>query len=136
MVLDGDASNGGKDDSSGSFEKSVDFANYFCTYGYLYHQKDMLTDRHRMESYYAAIVGNNSDRFKGKVVLDVGAGTGILALWAAQAGASRVFAVEATAMAEHARTLVAAHSFEDTVTVIQQPIEDVQLPEKVRECLL
>ena len=54
--------------------------------------------------------------------------------WAARPALLRVPA--ATAMAEHARTLVAAHSFEDTVTVIQLPIEDVQLPEKVRECPL
>jgi hypothetical protein len=26
----------------------ADFANYFCTYGYLYHQKDMLEDQNRM----------------------------------------------------------------------------------------
>ena len=42
----------------------------------------------------------------GKIVLDVGTGSGILAIWAAQAGAKKVYAVEATKMAEHARRLV------------------------------
>jgi type I protein arginine methyltransferase len=33
----------------------------------------------------------------------VGMGSGILAIWSAQAGARKVYAVEATNMAEHAR---------------------------------
>ena len=34
----------------------------------------------------------NADIFKDKVVMDVGTGSGILAVWAAQAGAKRVYA--------------------------------------------
>lgn len=57
---------------------ATDFANYFCAYAQLYHQKQMLTDHNRMAAYHAAIVGN-SDVFKDKVVMDVGTGSGILA---------------------------------------------------------
>lgn len=76
-----------------AWEASSDFANYFCTYAYIYHQKQMLTDDLRMQSYRDAIF-ENPNHFKDKVVLDVGTGSGILAIWAAQAGARKVYAVE------------------------------------------
>lgn len=56
-----------------------------------------------------------------KVVLDVGTGSGILAIWSAQAGARKVYAVEATKMAEHARALVKANNLQDVVEVIEGP---------------
>ena len=71
--------------------KATDFANYFCSYAQLYHQKQMLADHNRMAAYHSAIMGN-ADVFKDKVVMDVGTGSGILAVWAAQAGAKRVYA--------------------------------------------
>ena len=94
----------------------ADFANYFCTYGYLYHQKDMLEDQKRMTAYHDS-VRLNPKQFKDKVVLDVGTGSGILAIWAAQCGARKVYAVEATYMAVHARKLVAANGLENVVEV-------------------
>ena len=48
-------------------------------------------------------------------MLDVGTGSGILAIWAAKAGARKVYAVEATYMADHARTLCAANGVGDIV---------------------
>ena len=49
----------------------------------------MLTDRPRQEAYREAILSNAS-LFAGKTVLDVGAGTGILSIFCAQAGAAKV----------------------------------------------
>ncbi|KAL5571483.1 hypothetical protein UlMin_021080 [Ulmus minor] len=121
------ASNGG---SGPAVDKGVDYAQYFCTYSFLYHQKEMLSDRVRMDAYFSSIF-ENKHHFKGKAVLDVGTGSGILAIWSAQAGARKVYAVEATKMAEHARALVKANNLEDLVEVIEGSIEDVTLPEKV-----
>jgi len=90
----------------------------------------MLSDEVRMQAYYDAIFKNISV-FQDKVVLDVGTGTGILAIWAAQAGALRVYAVEATDMAQKAQKLVNGNNVSDKVTVIQGKIEDVDIPEKV-----
>ena len=109
--------------------KATDFANYFSAYSQLYHQKQMLTDHNRMAAYHAAIVGN-SQVFKDKVVMDVGTGSGILACWAAQAGAKRVYAVEYTDMAHHARNVVRANGLDHIVTVIQGAVEEVVLPEE------
>ncbi|GLT98476.1 hypothetical protein SLE2022_159800 [Rubroshorea leprosula] len=115
---------------NGVVDKGVDFAQYFCTYAFLYHQKEMLCDRVRMDAYYNAIF-KNKHHFQGKTVLDVGTGSGILAIWSAQAGARKVYAVEATKMSEHARTLVKANNLQNVVEVIEGSMEDVVLPEKV-----
>ena len=63
-------------------------------------------------------------------MLDVGAGSGILAMWSAQAGARKVYAVEATKMSVHAQTLVKANNLQDVVEVLEGSMEDVILPEK------
>jgi ribosomal protein L11 methylase PrmA len=67
-------------------------------------------DSIRTELYRDAIL-NNPSNFKGKVVLDVGCGSGILALFAAQAGAKKVYAIEASNMAYFARKLIKANNF-------------------------
>ena len=68
----------------------------------LVHQQNMLQDIVRTGTYHDAILHNPSD-FKDKVVMDVGTGSGILAFFAANAGARKVYAVEASGMAEHVR---------------------------------
>ena len=54
----------------------------------LQHQQNMLQDYVRTGTYYAAIMENGAD-FAGRVVMDVGAGSGILSLFAAQARPNR-----------------------------------------------
>lgn len=76
------------------------------------------------------IVGWLSELNVEKTVLDVGTGSGILAIWAAQAGARKVYAVEATKMSEHARALVKANDVQHVVEVIEGSMEDLTLPEK------
>ncbi|XP_024021790.1 probable protein arginine N-methyltransferase 3 [Morus notabilis] len=77
--------------------KDVKNANedYFGSYSSFGIHKEMLSDKVRMDAYRQAILDNPS-LISGAVVMDVGCGTGILSLFAAQAGASRVIAVEAS----------------------------------------
>ena len=64
-------------------------SQYFQFYGYLSQQQNMMQDFIRTSTYQKAILDNPSD-FSGKVILDVGAGSGILSFFAQQSGAKRV----------------------------------------------
>lgn len=90
----------------------------------------MLADYVRTGTYQKAML-NNSNDFEGKVVLDVGTGTGILSFFALQAGAAKVYAVDASDSVIVARKLAAANGYADRLTVIQGKIEEIELPEKV-----
>ncbi|XP_014663044.1 PREDICTED: histone-arginine methyltransferase CARMER-like isoform X2 [Priapulus caudatus] len=103
---------------------------YFQFYGYLSQQQNMMQDYIRTSTYQSAILANLSD-FRDQVVLDVGAGSGILSFFAVQAGARLVYAVEASSMAQHAESLVHANRLTGKIQVISGKIEEVMLPEKV-----
>ncbi|KPM02293.1 histone-arginine methyltransferase CARMER-like protein [Sarcoptes scabiei] len=105
-------------------------SQYFQFYGYLSQQQNMMQDFVRTSTYQRAILSNGDD-FKDKVILDVGAGSGILSFFAIQAGARKVFAVEASSMAKHAEQLVASNKLSDKILVIPGKIEEINLPEKV-----
>lgn len=88
----------------------------------------MLRDTVRCEAFRQAlyeVVTPNS------VVLDIGAGTGILSVFAAQAGARSVYAVERTSIARFAEQIIADNGFADRITVLQGEMEDLELPEQV-----
>nr|CAD7427089.1 unnamed protein product [Timema monikensis] len=99
-------------------------------YGYLSQQQNMLQDYVRTSTYQKAILSNLTD-FTDKVVLDVGAGSGILSFFAVQAGAKKVYAVEASTMAQHAEFLVRENNLSDKIIVIAGKIEEITLPEQV-----
>ncbi|XVF62587.1 hypothetical protein PTKIN_Ptkin09bG0020400 [Pterospermum kingtungense] len=125
--------NGAISDSKSKFDTKIEPSSakmYFHYYGQLLHQQNMLQDYVRTGTYYAAVIENRAD-FTGRVVVDVGAGSGILSLFAAQAGAKHVYAVEASEMAEYAGKLIAGNpSLGQRITVIKGKIEEVELPEK------
>lgn len=104
---------------------------YFDLYGSMRAHKVMLEDRARMEAYHSAIFKNKSELIADKVVLDVGTGTGVLAVWAAKAGAKRVYAVDASNAAKLARRLVQSSNLSDVVTILNSKVEEVEIPEPV-----
>ncbi|WP_310535446.1 50S ribosomal protein L11 methyltransferase [Novosphingobium sp.] len=76
--------------------------------------RDMLLDRARNAAYRTAIEANA----RGRTVLDIGTGSGLLAIMAAKAGAAHVYACEGNAMlAATARTIVEANGLSDRITV-------------------
>ncbi|XP_068620050.1 uncharacterized protein Art8 [Battus philenor] len=104
--------------------------DYFTSYEDLEVHRLMLEDEARVETYKKAIF-ENKEYFNNKVVLDVGCGTGILSIFCAQAGAKKVFAVEASNIANIAKDIIKENNFEEVVEVIQDKVEDIVLTEKV-----
>jgi len=91
----------------------------------------MLKDSVRTRAYMKAIT-MNAHLFQGKTVLDVGCGTGILCMFAAQAGAAKVIGVDMASIIDQAREIVEANGFSDRITLIKGKIEEITLPvEKV-----
>lgn len=66
-------------------------------------------------------------------MLDIGSGTGILSIFAAQAGAKKVFAVEASILAELSKEILKENRFEGVVEVVNCKIEDFKLPEEIEK---
>lgn len=118
----------------GHFDRKTDKGSaelYFHYYGMLQHQQNMLQDYIRTGTYFAAITENAAD-FNGKAVMDVGCGSGILSLFAAQAGARVVYAVEASNMAKFAQQLASANpGIGERIKVLHGKVEEIEIPEKV-----
>ncbi|MBV6413089.1 MAG: 50S ribosomal protein L11 methyltransferase [Xanthomonadales bacterium] len=87
----------------------------------------MLRDRARTQAYLRAI---RASVRPGDVVVDLGTGSGVLAVAAAQAGATRVYAIEASTMAAVARELAAVNGVGDRVRVVEGWSTTIDLPER------
>ncbi len=87
----------------------------------------MLGDHARTERYLAAI---RQVVQPGDIVVEIGTGTGVLSVAAAQAGAARVYAIEATAIGDLARRVFARNGVADRVTLIEGLSSRVTLPER------
>ncbi|KRZ07754.1 Histone-arginine methyltransferase CARM1, partial [Trichinella zimbabwensis] len=105
-------------------------SSYFQFYGCLAQQQNMMQDFIRTSTYQRAVLANLDD-FKDKVVLDVGAGSGILSFFAVQAEAKTVYAIEASSMAVHCETLTKSNGYGDRIKVIAEKVENAVLPELV-----
>eukprot|EP01068_Selenidium_serpulae_P011018 Selendium_serpulae@DN5585_c0_g2_i2.p1 len=104
---------------------------YFNSYAHFGIHEEMLKDHVRTGSYQKAVM-QNQHLFKGKTVLDVGSGTGILCLFAAKAGAEHVYGIECSEIVETARKVAACNGLSNKITYIHGKVEEVTLPvEKV-----
>jgi SAM-dependent methyltransferase len=90
--------------------------------------REYLSDPARLEAYRRAI---HEVVLPGMVVADLGSGTGMLGLFALEAGAARVYSIEATGMIEIARALAAANGFGDRFRAVQSHSSEAALPERV-----
>ena len=61
---------------------------------------------------------------RGKVVIDVGAGTGALSIMSAKAHASKVYAIEYSKIIESARKLLKDNGVLENVTLINDKAEE------------
>ena len=98
------------------------------SYRDLRNHESMLQDKVRCRAFqdalYEAVTPDS-------VVLDIGAGTGILSIFAAQAGARQVYAVERSPVAQCAKQIVSDNDLTHCVEVLQGDMETLDLPEKV-----
>jgi SAM-dependent methyltransferase len=118
-----DAGAGGKEEAPKEHEDGY----YFDGYGHLSIHEVMLRDRPRTTTYQASLIENKAF-LKDKVVLDVGCGTGILSMFAAQAGAKKVIGVDSSNIIESAKRIVRDNGFADKITLVRGRLEEVDLP--------
>jgi len=78
---------------------------YFDSYAHFGIHEEMLKDQVRTLTYRNSMY-NNKHLFKGKVVLDVGCGTGILSMFAKKAGAKHVYGIDMSSIIDHAKVIV------------------------------
>lgn len=88
----------------------------------------MLSDKIRMDALSQVIAVAVKP---GDTVLDLGAGTGILAFLAIRAGAKRVYAIEQTEIIELAKLTAYRNGMNKKIVFIQNESQNVKLPEKV-----
>jgi protein arginine N-methyltransferase 1 len=96
-------------------------------FGHFGEQERMLADKQRMDFYHAGIARHIRP---GDRVIDLGTGTGILAAFAARAGAAKVYAIDHSRILKRARKL-AAHNGVRNVEFIAAHSKDFTLDEKV-----
>jgi len=101
--------------------------SYFQSYAHYSIHYEMLSDRTRTSSYRSALL-DNPERLKDTLVLDIGCGTGILSMFAAQAGAKAVVGVDCSDIIYQAMDIVRENQLESKVSLVKGRLEETQLP--------
>ncbi|KAI1201542.1 S-adenosyl-L-methionine-dependent methyltransferase [Nemania serpens] len=111
----------------GGEEKEDESKYYWESYAGVDIHETMLKDTVRTNA-YRDFIYNNKHLFAGKTVLDIGCGTGILSMFCARAGASRVLAVDASDIIVKARENIYRAGLSNTITTLHGKMEEVALP--------
>jgi len=101
-------------------------------YSNILDHKSMVFDAIRNRTYLNAI---RKAIKPGDVVLDLGAGLGILGLMALQEGAGRVYMVDPSPVLKIAKLAAQKSDFTDRLVFMESAIEETELPEQV-DCIL
>jgi protein arginine N-methyltransferase 1 len=88
--------------------------------------REYLSDRHRVNAFSDALAKLVRP---GDVVIDLGAGTGILGLLACQAGAGRVYAIDEGPILGLARDIAAANGYADRIVHLRGLSTHLTIPE-------
>jgi predicted RNA methylase len=91
---------------------------YFEGYANLSIHLEMLQDKSRTLAYKDA-VDLSAQFMRDKIVLDIGCGSGILSIFCAKAGARHVYAIDASAVIDHATIVVNENGLDDKITLIK-----------------
>jgi len=103
--------------------------SYFASYAHYGIHGEMLSDKVRTSSYRDALV-NNKETLTGANVLDLGCGTSILSMFAAEAGAARVVGVDCSDVIYQAMDIVRENGYSEKITLVKGRLEDTELPIK------
>jgi len=108
-------------------QKNVHLSNSPSGYSSASFHIRLLNDKTRTSSFIHAIKQSVKT---GDIVVDIGTGTGVLAIAAAKYGASRVYAVETSDMGELAKENFEKNGVADRITLIKGYSSQVDIPEK------
>jgi len=98
---------------------------YFDSYAHFGIHEEMLKDKVRTLTYRDAIL-HNKHLFRNKVVMDVGSGTGILSMFAAKAGARKVYAIECSNIAVQSKQIIIDNNLGHIIDVLHCKVEDIK----------
>ncbi|XP_065221511.1 protein arginine N-methyltransferase 1-like isoform X2 [Planococcus citri] len=105
---------------------------YYDPYSRLLVHEQILSDYETIET-YKAWINSKKDLIKGKIVLDVGCGTGILSMLAAEAGAARVIGIEWSNIADYTEEIIKENYMDDRVFIIKGKVGRAILPYNIRK---
>ncbi|XP_024082060.1 protein arginine N-methyltransferase 1 isoform X2 [Cimex lectularius] len=110
-----------------SNSQNTEDESYFNSYSGSFIHNEMLQDQPRMVA-FKDVFEKNKEFFKNKTVLDVGCGTGILAMFAATAGAKEVVGIDESEILYQAFDILRENDLHNVVKLIKGKLETQELP--------